>query len=321
MRNVITRSEKTYKKTLYLCIVLILLFFTSFFCFYFLFSKFLFQSNNSKSISYNNETTKASISNYSLGLAKSAVSIDQKAFNTVSKNIKLSCSANAINQLSNDGIKAENAFVNDGKKTVFLTFDDGPSTTVTPQILDTLKAYNVHGTFFLVGQNIQLNNNSVTLVHRIYNEGNAIGDHTYSHDLRALYPHNKLDVNVFMNEVDKTQNLLKGILGQAFFTRVIRMPGGYMSRVYYKDPCLTAFNNILRKRNMVSIDWNSYGFDAEGKWKNSNEIFSYIKSTIGTKNKVVILMHDTYGKEETAKALPRVIEYLKSQGYEFKTLK
>lgn len=39
----------------------------------------------------------------------------------------------------------------DGKKVVYLTFDDGPSETVTPQILDILKKEDVHATFFLIG--------------------------------------------------------------------------------------------------------------------------------------------------------------------------
>ncbi|KOF56780.1 hypothetical protein AGR56_08900 [Clostridium sp. DMHC 10] len=225
------------------------------------------------------------------------------------------------NQISNSGTKAEDAYKEDGKKTAYLTFDDGPSTTVTPRILDILKVNGVHATFFLMGKNIEKNSESENLVKRIYNEGNAIGDHTYSHSLKKLYPHNVLDVSAFMNEVDETQNILKSILGPTFFTRVIRMPGGYMSRKYYKDPNLGEFDNILKQRNMVSIDWNAYDFDAEGRKRYASGLLDKVKSTVQGKNKVVILMHDTYGKEETAKALPDIIQYLKEQGYEFDTLK
>lgn len=223
-------------------------------------------------------------------------------------------------QMPNYGIKASNAFVEDGKKTAYLTFDDGPSTTVTPRILDTLKQNNIHATFFLVGHNIQMNNQSINLVKRIYTEGNSIGNHTYSHDLRKLYPHNMLSIDSFMHEISLTDSILKNILGQSFSTSVIRMPGGYMSRVFYKDPNLKSFDNILKDHNMFNIDWNAYDFDAEGKWKNQYQLFQNVKNTVAGKNKVVILMHDTYGKEETAKALPSIIQYLKSQGYEFKTL-
>lgn len=218
------------------------------------------------------------------------------------------------------GVKIEDAFNKDGKKTAYLTFDDGPSTTVTPKILDTLKNYNVHGTFFLLGKMIDENPSSKIIVKRTFDEGNSIGNHTYSHSLKLLYPGNVLNVNQFMSEVDTTSNILKGILGQAFSTRLIRMPGGYMSRKHYNDPNLTQFDNILKQRNMASVDWNAYDFDAEGARKNSYQLLEHVKSSVGNQSKVIILMHDTYGKEETAKALPSIIEFLKSSGYEFKTL-
>lgn len=98
------------------------------------------------------------------------------------------------------------------------------------------------------------------------------------------------------------------------------MPGGYMSREYYKDPNLAELNNRLKDKDIYSIDWNAYDFDSEGKKKNAQELLKEVKKSVGTKEKVVILMHDTYSKEETAKALPQIIEYLRNQGYEFKTL-
>ena len=77
---------------------------------------------------------------------------------------------------------------NDAKKIAFLTFDDGPSTTVTPKILDVLKEYNVKATFFLIGKNIEQNKKSKELVKREFNEGHAIGNHTYSHEENMLFP-------------------------------------------------------------------------------------------------------------------------------------
>ena len=124
-----------------------------------------------------------------------------------------------------------------------------------------------------------------------------------------------------MQEVDKTNNVLRSVLGQGFNTRIIRMPGGYMSRQYYKDPNLPAFDAKLKERNMCSIDWNAYDSDAEGGKKSAAKLLNEVKKSVANQEKVVILMHDTYGKEETAKALPQIIEYLKSEGYEFKTLK
>lgn len=82
----------------------------------------------------------------------------------------------------------------DGKKVVYLTFDDGPSETVTPKVLDTLKAENVHATFFLVGKAIDESETNRNIVKREFAEGNAIGNHTYSHNYGYLYPNGKINL-------------------------------------------------------------------------------------------------------------------------------
>ncbi len=215
----------------------------------------------------------------------------------------------------------KNNFESDGRKIVFLTFDDGPSTTVTPQILDILKSNDVKATFFLLGCNIEANEESKNIVRRILQEGHAIGNHTYTHNLKIIYPGNKVNSDKYMEEVRETNNAISNIIGQEFKTRITRMPGGYMSRVYYNDPNLSAFNAVLSQNNMYSIDWNAYDGDSEGGRKNAEQLLQEVKNTIGNKEKVVLLIHDTYGKEETAKALPEIIKFLKDCGYEFRTIK
>ncbi|MBW9149823.1 polysaccharide deacetylase, partial [Clostridium sp. CM028] len=83
----------------------------------------------------------------------------------------------------------------------------------------------------------------------------------------------------------------------------------------------TELNAKLKEKDMYSIDWNAYIFDAEGKNKTAPELVEAFKKDVGTQEKIVVLMHDTYGKEETAKALPEIIDYLKINGYEFKIIK
>ncbi|MBW9154559.1 polysaccharide deacetylase family protein [Clostridium estertheticum] len=212
---------------------------------------------------------------------------------------------------------------NDNQKIAFLTFDDGPSTTVTPKVLDILKENNVKATFFLVGQNIESNEKSKELVKREFNEGHAIGNHTYNHnEHNSLFPNNKINVPIFMKDVKKNDDALKNILGQDFSTRILRVPGGYMSRAYYRDPNLPEFDAKLKEKNIISIDWNAEIKDAEGKPnKTPHELLNVLKEEVGTQEKLVILMHDTYGKMQTANALPQIIEYLKDKGYEFRTIK
>ncbi|MCC3863886.1 polysaccharide deacetylase [Terrisporobacter petrolearius] len=207
-------------------------------------------------------------------------------------------------------------YTNDGKKIVFLTFDDGTSKTNTPKVLDTLKNEDVKATFFLTGQNIENGGQEAKdLVKREFDEGHAIGNHSYTHDVKKLYPGRTLDMEAFKEDFDKNDKLLQDILGKYFSTRVIRCPGGYMS---WKG--MEPLDKYLDENNMISIDWSSLNADAEGKRKNSQELLDYAIKTSKGKEMVVLLMHDTYGKEETAKALPDIIKYFKDNGYEFRTL-
>lgn len=204
----------------------------------------------------------------------------------------------------------------DGVKVVYLTFDDGPSETVTPQILDILKSENVHATFFVVGKAVDSSAENKELVKRIISEGNAIGIHSYSHNYNYLYPNNVVNVNNFTEEVDRTNKSLKSVLGDEFVTKAIRFPGGHMT---WKGT--DALNSYFEENGYSYIDWNALSRDAEGPKKKSEQLVNEAIKTAGTKQKVILLMHDTYGKEETAKSLKDIIQYFKNNGYEFRVIK
>ena len=76
----------------------------------------------------------------------------------------------------------------------------------------------------------------------------------------------------------------------------------------------------LEENNMASIDWSALSGDAEGGQKEASQLLKYAVESSMNQEMVVMLMHDTYGKEETAKSLPKIIEYFKGHGYEFRTL-
>ncbi|SCH88026.1 MULTISPECIES: polysaccharide deacetylase family protein [unclassified Romboutsia] len=207
-------------------------------------------------------------------------------------------------------------YSNNGEKIVFLTFDDGTSTTVTPQVLKILKENDVHATFFVTGENIERGGEKAKeLLKQELNEGHAIANHSYTHDYRILYPNRVLDLEAFKADFEKTDKLLKDVLGKYFSTRVIRCPGGHMS---WKG--MDSLDAYLDENNMASIDWNALSKDAEGAKKDADQLANIAIQTSKDKEMVVLLMHDTYGKEETAKSLPQIIKYFKENGYEFKTL-
>lgn len=206
-----------------------------------------------------------------------------------------------------------------GEKEIFLTFDDGPSYN-TPKVLSILKKYNVHGTFFTLGQNIESSDVNKKYIKEIYESGNAIANHTYSHDFKRLYPGNSVNPNIFIEELNKTNRAIKNILGENFDTKVMRMPGGYMSREYYKDANLASLDNKLKDKGIVSIDWNADSGDATGNNVADNKIVSKAIKDAGNSEDIILLMHDTGAKDTTVQALPQVIEHFQKNGYTFKVI-
>lgn len=207
----------------------------------------------------------------------------------------------------------------DGKKIAYLTFDDGPSTEVTQQILETLKVNNVKATFFILGSNVEKSDIQKELLKEMVNEGHAIGNHGYCHDYSILYPGRIANPTVLVNDMKKSEDVMKSVLGDNFTTKVIRLPGGHMSwNTKALDP-------ILERNGYCYIDWNVLNGDAESNDRTVEQLVNRLKGTVndlaGNDDVLVILMHDTNAKKTTAQSLQQIIDYLKSLGYEFRTLK
>lgn len=206
-------------------------------------------------------------------------------------------------------VDVEDVFKQDGKKVAFLTFDDGPTPQVTPKILDVLKQYQVKATFFVIGN---LAEQHKDLIQREFNEKHAIGNHSYSHIYKKIYQ----SAASFTAEVEKTDQILKSILGSDFKTRLFRFPGGSFEK--YKQP----YKKILASEGYCYIDWNALSGDAEGSHsKTEAALLESIKATVKGKEHVVILMHDAAALKSTPDVLPSVISYLRNEGYEFKIMR
>ncbi|HAT4090858.1 polysaccharide deacetylase family protein [Clostridium perfringens] len=226
---------------------------------------------------------------------------------------KYAVDAKDVQAMANDTYKGEGKYV-------FLTFDDGPSNS-TEKILNILKDKDVHGTFFVLGSSIEKDSKRQEYLKEELKSGNAIANHSYSHDFKKLYPGNKLKIDSFMDEFNKTNDIMQSILGGEFDCKVLRMPGGYGTRKYYKDPSLKEFDDTLQENGIINVDWNALDGDAEGKPYSTEEMLNYVKKTSKGKNHVVILMHDAAGKEKTVEILPQIIDYYKNEGYDFKVIK
>ncbi|NLZ48787.1 MAG: polysaccharide deacetylase [Clostridiales bacterium] len=200
----------------------------------------------------------------------------------------------------------------EGKKYAFLTFDDGPNPIVTPQILEILKTHDVKATFFVLGCNA---NSYPEILKRIFDEGHAIANHTYSHDYKKIYPNNKVNTEAFQDEVNETKKTIVKILGSPSSSRVVRFPGGSFEN--WKK----SMKDKLICEGMYFIDWNTENHDGLKHNVSTEEQLNTISHNIdcaeSRDENLVILMHDSVMKQSTVDALPTIIELIKAKGYTF----
>lgn len=238
---------------------------------------------------------------------KDSITVINDLSNSYMEELSLQSLSANNNKNATLSVSVEQAYVQDGKKVAFLTFDDGPSRNITPQVLEILDDYNIKATFFVLGS---LSEKNSDILVKIAESGHAIGIHTYSHKYKAIYS----STDNLINEVKKTDNVLKQILGNSFHTRLFRFPGGSFgdSKKHFKT--------ALINEGYTFIDWNALNGDGESSVSTPQKLLERFKSTAGNKRHLVILMHDSASKKTTVQTLPQIIEYLNAQGYEFAIL-
>lgn len=165
-------------------------------------------------------------------------------------------------------------------KTMYLTFDDGPSVENTSAILDALREHGIKATFFLIGENVEKH---PEIARRIAQEGHTIGIHCYSHEYEALYE----SVDAYVADFEKARQAVYEATGVE--AKLFRFPGGsinsYNKRVY-KD-----IIEAMTEKGYVYFDWNASLEDAVGKSTPELLLANAKESTLGRK-KVVMLAHD-----------------------------
>lgn len=191
------------------------------------------------------------------------------------------------------------------EKTIYLTFDDGPSFKVTNKVLDILKENEVKATFFLIGDEIE---GREDVVKRIYDEGNSIGLHTCTHKFNSIY----CSEDKFIQEMLLCRNVINNVVGVA--PNIIRFPGGssrHLSGEYLDK---------LHENKLKIYDWNMDNTD--GLNPNIPPYYLYKKAITGIEElpNVILLLHCTDMNINTCTALPEIIKFYKSKGYEFKTI-
>ena len=181
-------------------------------------------------------------------------------------------------------------------KTIYLTFDDGPTPKITQWTLDILKKYNAKATFFCIGDNIK---KYPELLKSVYNDGHTIGNHTFNH-LKGW----RTDTNSYVKNTEKTQQLITSNSKQLF-----RPPFGKIKRKQAKQ---------LIKRGYKIVMWSVISYDWEVKVTPEQCLENVIKNSISGS---IIVFHDSIKASKNMQyALPKVLEHFSSIGYQFKAL-
>ncbi len=181
------------------------------------------------------------------------------------------------------------------KPMIALTFDDGPNTTTTVQVLDKLEEYGVPASFFLIGNNI--NNDSAEVVKRAYEMGCEIDNHSQTHSYM-----NQMTAEDISAEVKYVSDKVEEITGE--------------STKFFRPPFIATNADMYANIDMPFIcgigcnDWDSKVSIDERVEKTINQV----------QDGTIILLHDSQGNMKTVLALDTIIPTLLEQGYQFVTV-
>ena len=195
------------------------------------------------------------------------------------------------------------------EKTCYLTFDDGPDESVTPQVLDILKKYGIKATFFTIYNG---SDRASDLYKRIVNEGHTIAAHSYTHDYNKVYQ----SVDSFLDDFSKISGHIEKTTGVK--PDIFRFPGGSIN--FFNAGVYRPIIGEMIRRGYVYYDWNISAEDAVRAGVSAGDIKRYALSGDSNMKKKIVLMHDGPGHKNTAEALPGIIEGLMKQGYKFAPL-
>ena len=174
---------------------------------------------------------------------------------------------------------------------VYLTFDDGPIPESTPFILQTLAEFDAKATFFMVGDNVRKHPD---LYRQIVAAGHQVGNHTYHH-LGGF----KHLAKTYIDDTERANDLIG--------SHLFRPPHGCMSHSEY----------LWLRRKYRIVMWDLVTRDYS-KWLTADDVYDNVRRY--ARNGSIITFHDSLKSiDKLRTALPRSLEWLKSQGYGFKT--
>lgn len=190
--------------------------------------------------------------------------------------------------------------VQEAKRKVYLTFDDGPS-VYTEEILKILREYNVKATFFVTGAKEKKYD---PMYGKIIEDGHTLGIHTYSHVYSDIYS----SLEAFQGDFNKLRNYIYDQTGQ--WVNLYRFPGGSGNNVVTSQN-RKAILEWMDSENIIYYDWNVSPEETGRKEPTAQEIANNCIEGVKKCNTAIVLLHDAGGRKSTMEALPLIIEGIK----------
>ncbi len=183
--------------------------------------------------------------------------------------------------------------INPQKKSVYLTFDDGPIPEATPFVLDVLDRYGVKATFFMVGDNVR---KYPEIYKMVVERGHCVGNHTFNHI--GGFRHSSKE---YLENTEKANLLIH--------SHLFRPPHGWMRILQYR---------LLRKHYRI-VMWDLVTRDYS-KRMTAADVVNNVKRY--ARNGSIITFHDSLKSiEKLRTALPESLQWLKDEGYSFELIK
>ena len=184
-----------------------------------------------------------------------------------------------------------------GSRTIYLTFDDGPS-AYTGRVLDILDRYDAKATFFVIGQNV---GGRKSLVRKMKRAGHTVENHTWDHaDLRTL------SAAGIRSQIRRTDNAVAAAGGGR--SSCVRPPYGATN---------STVRSVLRGLDKRQVLWDVDTLD----WQAPGTSKIYRSVVDNARSGSIVLSHDGGGtRTQTVAALPRILKTLSDRGYRFRAL-
>ncbi len=174
------------------------------------------------------------------------------------------------------------------KKTIALTFDDGPNGEKTNKIVNLLEQNKAHATFFMVGNRMEYGKETIL---NVLNKGNEIGSHSYNHKNMK-----RMKIEDIVSGEEKTNEIFHTITGRDL--------------VYTRAPYGNVNAIIKESLNTIFINWN---LDTEDwLYRDKERIVDHVMNHINDGD--IILMHDLY--DSTVEAVEELLPKLYAEGYQ-----